>query len=135
MGGALRSRTRKALGGLEHVGESSARGRELPALPPQARQGVVGMSGCTCTAEVNAKLAEHNSVIVETWYPMQRPLIETAKIDTRKRGKPTLAVASFCPFCGTKYPSDSDGSPKGRDAERGSIGEADDSAGPKGIAQ
>lgn len=61
------------------------------------------MSGCDCLEGINEKLAEHNTEVVITWYPIVRPLIETAKIDSKKRGKPMLVAASFCPFCGVEY--------------------------------
>lgn len=58
---------------------------------------------CNCITEVNAKLAEHNAEIVVTFYPFVRPVIDTQKVDSKKRGKPPLAVATFCPFCGVRY--------------------------------
>lgn len=58
---------------------------------------------CNCITEVNAKLAESNGELAITFWPMVRPLLETMKLDTRKRVKPPLVVATFCPFCGEKY--------------------------------
>lgn len=31
-----------------------------------------------------------------------RPMVVTVKVDEKKRGRPKTALASFCPFCGTK---------------------------------
>lgn len=64
-----------------------------------------GATECGCIADVNAKMAEHNAEVMMTWYPVARPMIETVKRDPKKRGKPPLLVASFCPFCGVKYPA------------------------------
>jgi NAD-dependent DNA ligase len=69
------------------------------------------MSGsCTCVADFNVKLREHNTRIVETiGIPRDgsaiyvRPSITTEKIETRKRGGPALVIPTFCPFCGTRY--------------------------------
>jgi len=60
---------------------------------------------CDCLSGANAKLAEHNAEIVVTWWPVTRPVIETQKVDSKKRGKPPLMVATYCPFCGAKYPA------------------------------
>ena len=34
-------------------------------------------------------------------------MIETMKLDEKKRGKPIKVFATFCPFCGSKYPEPS----------------------------
>lgn len=59
--------------------------------------------GCNCIDEANAKLADSNSEILITIWPVVRPIIATQKLAERKRGKPSLLVASYCPFCGDKY--------------------------------
>lgn len=65
---------------------------------------------CDCVSEMNAKLAEHNTKIIETFgFPRDgspvytRPKIDVEKIETRKRLGPALAVPTFCPFCGERY--------------------------------
>lgn len=65
---------------------------------------------CTCVADFNAKLREHNTRIVETFgFPRDgrpiftRPKIQTEKIESRKRVGPAIAVPTFCPFCGKRY--------------------------------
>lgn len=58
---------------------------------------------CDCITEVNAKLAESNGEMLTTLWPVVRPLMETQKLEPRKRVKPPLVVATFCPFCGEKY--------------------------------
>lgn len=61
-------------------------------------------AGCSCVAEINAKLAEHNAEIVCTIFGKPpRAVIETIKRDPKKRGKPPKVLASFCPFCGGDY--------------------------------
>ena len=62
---------------------------------------------CDCIERVNAKLAESNTKIMLPWFGLQRPFIESMKLDEKKRGKPTKVFATFCPFCGSKYPEPS----------------------------
>ena len=59
---------------------------------------------CECIARVNKHLAEFNSVIELPWAGPQRPFVLTMKKDEKKRGKPKMMFASYCPFCGEKYP-------------------------------
>jgi len=49
-------------------------------------------------------LKEHNVRLVSTMFSKPEVVVvETAKIDTKKRGRPPVMLASFCPFCGEKY--------------------------------
>lgn len=63
---------------------------------------------CSCIETVNAKLADRNTQVHLPWFVIgggtPRPFVETIKVDEGKRGKPTKLFASFCPFCGVKYP-------------------------------
>ena len=59
---------------------------------------------CNCIAEVNEKLAERNGELSITLWPVIRPILETNKVDTKMRVRPPMIVATYCPFCGTKYP-------------------------------
>jgi hypothetical protein len=59
---------------------------------------------CDCVAKVNEMLAGNNTKIVLPMIGPQRTFVETCKVDEKKRGKPSLMFASFCPFCGSKYP-------------------------------
>lgn len=65
-----------------------------------------GTAGCSCIEKVDAKLADRgdNTKILVPWFGPQRPFVETTKLDASKRGKPSKLFASFCPFCGVKYP-------------------------------
>lgn len=59
---------------------------------------------CTCIKDLNEKLAEHNAVLVTTILGMPSvAVIGTVKLDSKKRGKPPVMLASFCPFCGAAY--------------------------------
>ncbi|MFD2578769.1 hypothetical protein ACFSTD_09635 [Novosphingobium colocasiae] len=56
------------------------------------------------------KLREHNTEIeVTIGFPRDgspsfvRPRIATSKIESRKRGRPVIAVPTYCPFCGIQY--------------------------------
>lgn len=65
---------------------------------------------CDCITSVNAQLAPHNTKIVVPMWALSgiyTPFIETAKLDTKQRGKAKALFASFCPFCGERYPSPS----------------------------
>lgn len=59
---------------------------------------------CNCIKETNEMLAEHNTVLVSTMF--RKPdavVIATDKLDSKKRGRAGIMVASFCPFCGERY--------------------------------
>lgn len=63
---------------------------------------------CSCIEVLEAKLAERNTEIqtdiIFTYVDGVRPHIQTRQIETgRGKAKPTSIIASYCPFCGTKY--------------------------------
>lgn len=65
---------------------------------------------CECVKKINADLAEshplRNTEVLTPWMGQGAGVvvfIETCKIDHKKRGKPSSMMATFCPFCGTKY--------------------------------
>jgi hypothetical protein len=64
------------------------------------------MTAHTCVADLNEKLAEHNTRLADTisFSSEPRELIQltTVKADEKKRGRPVLMYASYCPFCGVK---------------------------------
>lgn len=62
------------------------------------------MMGCDCIKDVDEHLSSHNTKIELPMFGLQRPFITTRKLDEKKRGKPMFIFASFCPFCGEKYP-------------------------------
>ncbi len=57
-------------------------------------------SGCDCVAKFNERLKEHNCALVTTLFGTPKPVIETYKLDSKRRGKAPAVLASFCPFCG-----------------------------------
>ncbi len=63
---------------------------------------------CECISTVNEHLAKHNAQLLLPMFVVrgstQRPFVETTKLDEKKRGKPPAMFATFCPFCGEKYP-------------------------------
>lgn len=61
---------------------------------------------CTCIADVNKDLAEHNGQIVCTMFGTSKAIVSTYKLDEKRRGKPPIMVASYCPFCGERYALD-----------------------------
>lgn len=61
---------------------------------------------CECIKEVNKLLADHNAELVLPLFGNQRPFVQTAKVETSKRGKPPLMQATFCPFCDEQYPAE-----------------------------
>jgi hypothetical protein len=69
---------------------------------------------CGCIDRINAKLKERNTELstcfdLENTTAGHRLLVGTNKIDRSKRGRPVLAVATFCPFCGEKMENPNDG--------------------------
>lgn len=63
---------------------------------------------CDCMKGFNAVLAEKNGRIVKTLYRRGRvlfaaPTILVEKIEPRGK-RPPMALPSYCPFCGEKYP-------------------------------
>jgi len=60
-------------------------------------------SGCDCVDQIDAKLADRNTKLnLEVF--SERCVVESMKIDSKKRGAPVRVLASYCPFCGKKYP-------------------------------
>lgn len=59
---------------------------------------------CNCINTTNALLKEHNGQLVCTLFgEPSRVVIETIKLDPKKRGKSPAMLASYCPFCGEEY--------------------------------
>ena len=58
---------------------------------------------CTCINDMNARLADHNGCLVTTIFGVPKAVIGSEKVDSKKRGKPPVAIATFCPFCGVRY--------------------------------
>lgn len=59
-----------------------------------------------CMKKINSLLAPHNSELTpifsfEDGMP-ERIAVMTSKVDEKKRGKPMMLYATFCPFCGVK---------------------------------
>lgn len=60
---------------------------------------------CNCIEKVDAKLAEHNVALVTSLFGEPKCAVEVYKVDAKKRGKPPVMMASYCPFCGESYAS------------------------------
>ena len=66
---------------------------------------------CDCATQVNAELEPFNTELdlvfnlFNTDLPHEMAQITTMKVDTKKRGKPKMMIATYCPFCGVKYSS------------------------------
>ena len=59
---------------------------------------------CNCIKKVNEKLAEYNGILVTNLLAdPPRAMVDVCKIASRGK-KPPLFEASYCPFCGAKYP-------------------------------
>jgi hypothetical protein len=65
-----------------------------------------------CFKAADKKLADKNtrlSMGTAVMYPaprkmafVARPVIETMKVDSARRGRPVTVMATYCPFCGVK---------------------------------
>lgn len=59
---------------------------------------------CDCIQQTNEMLKEHNIRLVSTMFAKPEVVvIQTEKIDSKKRGRPPVMLASYCPFCGEKH--------------------------------
>lgn len=65
---------------------------------------------CNCLSNMDAMLADRNtrlihsvSLGVDGQLGFTRPVLETEKVDPRKKGRHARVVPTFCPFCGTRY--------------------------------
>ena len=65
---------------------------------------------CNCIKITNDGLREKYNSYVNTTISLtggpQMVVLATEKDDTTKRGKPITLVATYCPFCGEKYPEE-----------------------------
>lgn len=60
---------------------------------------------CDCANGLNEKLKSMNYRLPRNLLEKDPPvLIEMHKIETRKRTPSHSLIASYCPFCGEKYP-------------------------------
>lgn len=68
---------------------------------------------CDCIKDIDEKLNSAGQCLDATMFGIRKATIMLIRKDKWKhenrRSKPTRAVASFCPFCGQKYPSSEDG--------------------------
>jgi hypothetical protein len=68
---------------------------------------------CDCNKRMNEALKEYNTMLVTNLIGPPHALVLTDKIDSKKRGKPMMMFASYCPFCGEKYPRKEGGDAEG----------------------
>ena len=64
---------------------------------------------CDCIKKIDEKLAEVNSntklkIVWSMSGAVDRAMVVTEKADKSKRGEVSTVFASYCPFCGEKYP-------------------------------
>lgn len=61
---------------------------------------------CDCIQTTNELLErDHNSTLVVNLFGTPRAFISVTQLKTgRGQKKASLMIASFCPFCGEKYP-------------------------------
>jgi hypothetical protein len=61
---------------------------------------------CKCASKLNEKIKPMNYALSRNLFEGDAApaLIEIAKIDRKKRTASMSLVASYCPFCGKKYP-------------------------------
>lgn len=63
---------------------------------------------CTCIEQVNKQLEQFNTVLTKAITLNDNMttgislIIESEKLDTKKRGTKKTVFPSFCPFCGKK---------------------------------
>ncbi len=71
-------------------------------------------ASCDCIAETNRLLAAegHDAAVLTNLFGPPRAVVELYKPDSNRRGKPPVLQASFCPFCGVRYPARAAGIPQ-----------------------
>lgn len=60
---------------------------------------------CECQNTTNEMLKKYNAALQFSYFGEFRAFVQTIKLDEKKRGKRPLMLASYCPFCGEKYPA------------------------------
>ena len=67
---------------------------------------------CDCLSDLNAKLKPEGQCVDATMFGIGKAttmLIRTDKwVHENRRKKSSRVIASFCPFCGEKYPDSAD---------------------------
>lgn len=61
---------------------------------------------CKCATKVDGHLKQHNYALVRNMLEGDAApaIVEIAKIERKRRTQSMSMVATFCPFCGKKYP-------------------------------
>lgn len=61
---------------------------------------------CTCIDNIDADLLARgtNAAVLTNMFGHPRTLVMLYKHEEKKRGRLPLLQASFCPFCGERYP-------------------------------
>jgi hypothetical protein len=60
---------------------------------------------CDCISKVNNLLASRNTALVQDIISTTpHTFVATVKLKSGVRSKPVAMMATFCPFCGEKYP-------------------------------
>ncbi|MBA1147395.1 hypothetical protein H0Z60_10040 [Ectothiorhodospiraceae bacterium WFHF3C12] len=60
---------------------------------------------CDCVQVIDRELEVHGLELVTTVETPPRVLVKTQARRRRKPGKRTILAATFCPFCGERYPA------------------------------
>jgi hypothetical protein len=65
---------------------------------------------CTCIQKIDAKLAEHNGMLETNWLsdPSRAMICVVKKSASGTPKKPPRLEATYCPFCGERYPNTRD---------------------------
>lgn len=59
---------------------------------------------CDGVAQINESLAEYNATVVTTLFGQPKCVIATTRLRDGVRAKRApMVLASYCPFCGSKY--------------------------------
>lgn len=69
-----------------------------------------GRDGCDCITATNRDLAEYNCAIVTNLLGPSRAFVETYVLKAKRGFRAPKLQASYCPFCGVKYPDKEDAS-------------------------
>ncbi len=64
------------------------------------------MSACDCIKKMDEAMKQHNMGVVVNMIGPPRAIVETYVLKPKRGFRKHVLQATFCPFCGVKYPKE-----------------------------